>query len=71
MPQLLHFLQVDEQTKLAAPVPAPASAAGEGEGGAAAEDGPPTATPEGGRAFFNKSNKVRQQRNLFQISACW
>jgi hypothetical protein len=57
MPQLLHFLQVDEQTKLAAPVAAPAPAAGDSEV-TAAEDGPPTATPEGGRAFFNKSNKV-------------
>ena len=65
MPQLLHFLRVDEQTRLSAPVlPTTTTTATTADNigmDAAARDGevdPPTAVPEGGRSFFNKSDNV-------------
>jgi hypothetical protein len=53
MPQLLHYLKVDDQTRLSTPLPGPAT-------GAAVEEGEavPAAVPEGGRAFFNQKDTV-------------
>jgi hypothetical protein len=52
MPQLLHYLKVDDQTRLSTPLPGPATGAAE-EGEAV-----PAAVPEGGRAFFNQKDTV-------------
>lgn len=64
MPQLLHFLKVDQQTSLAAPVPRDPTAMDvpqEGEEGHQTEQPPPPpAAPEGGRHFVNKSQRVRR-----------
>ena len=57
MPQLLHFLRVDEQTRLSAPV-LPTTTTSDNIAMDATEVDPPTAVPEGGRAFFNKSDNV-------------
>lgn len=63
MPQLLHFLKVDQQTRLSAPVADPASAAAATttgtEGDEDGEDNTRTAVPLGGRVFFNQSDTVR------------
>lgn len=66
MPQLLHYLKVDQQTRLSAPeLPTPPApgALREGEGGEGGqgpeEADPPAAVPQGGRAFFNQNETVR------------
>lgn len=63
MPQLLHFLKVDQHTRLMeAPVPAPAAPPASAEGADGGADGsggevrPPAVAPE--KAFYNKSDKV-------------
>lgn len=64
MPQLLHFLKVDQHTRLATEAPAAAPPAvsqtqGEEEGGQV-KTPPPVATLPPEKAFFNVSDKVRE-----------
>jgi hypothetical protein len=54
MPQLLHYLKVDDQTRLSTPLPGTATGAAAEEEGEAV----PAAVPEGGRAFFNQKDTV-------------
>lgn len=66
MPQLLHFLRVDEQTRLSAPV-IPSNSTEENVSKADSVDAgeeQELPLPEGGRAFFNKSDNVRFIRPL-------
>jgi hypothetical protein len=60
MPQLLHYLKVDDQTRLSTPLPGTAT-------GAAVEEGEavPAAIPEGGRAFFNQKDTVSATNTIF------
>ena len=61
MPQLLHYLKVDEDTRLCSPAMAPSGSGGtDGEGGPVPTHLPPSGGEGGGAAavYANKSRKV-------------